>query len=112
MKDYIEIGQTPPNEACAQVGQDDYSERAVIECRAYINQLWRYLEQTKGIAKDNAPESFALSIKSNPHDFGTYYEVIAKFDDENEDAMNLAFFLESNGPGDWDALAKEELSKQ
>ena len=109
MIDYIEIGSSPPDEACAQVGSEDYYERAQRECKAYINQLWRHLKSQKDISRDNAPASFRLAIKSNSHDFGTYYEVVAKFDDKNEDAMNLAFFLEGNSPANWDDEAKKEL---
>ena len=109
MRDYIEIGSSPASESCAQVGGDNYYERAQKECRAFINQLWRFLSETKEINPANQPEKFKLRVKSNPHDFGTYYEVAAYFDDEDDKSMDLAFYLEGNAPTSWDKEARAEL---
>jgi len=111
MKDYMEIGATPCEENCAQVGSDDYTSKARKECNAYVNQLWRWLKSEKGITKDNAPESFNIVVRSNPHDFGSYLEVACRFDDSDEEAMELAFSIEENGPTHWDMQAKKELAE-
>lgn len=108
MKEYVFIGPCPCDENCAQVGSDNYADQARKECRAYINQLWRWLK-TKGITQENAPESFSITTKSESHDYGTYYEVAFIFDDRNETAMNLAYDLESEVPTNWDCEAKKEL---
>ena len=67
-----------------------------------------YFEE-KGLDPDAAPTSFNLVVRSQPHDFGSYYEVAARYDDINADAADLAYFLESEGPTTWDDEAKKEL---
>ena len=39
--EYIEIGATPYDEDCAQVGAENYRKDAMKEMNAYINQLNR-----------------------------------------------------------------------
>lgn len=64
---YYEIGPTPVNEECAQVGQENYLSQAVSECRAFCNQILRHYP---------APNEFCrIVIKRNTHDFGGCYEV-------------------------------------
>jgi hypothetical protein len=104
MKDTMEIGSSPVSEDCAQVGASDYYERAQKECRAFVNQLKR--------AFGNPPEGARLTVKSFPHDFGTYYEVVVAYDDSNEKAVDYAFNLEGNTPEYWDDEAKEELQSE
>ena len=108
MIERLEIGCTPYGESCAQVGSDNYGEQAKKECRAYVNQLYRILE-AKGHLRKTLPENFSLQIKGNSHDFGMYYEVVCKFEDDNEEACDLAYFLEGNSPENWDEIAKNEL---
>lgn len=105
----IEIGSAPCEESCAQVGTPDYSERAYAECEAFKAQLYRYLA-SKGHAKESLPESFRLCIKSSSHDFGSYYEVVAKFDDSDEKAWDIALLLENESPTHWDEEAKKALN--
>ena len=97
MFEYVSIGCSPCDEDCAQVGSDNYQARAKRECRAFVNQLWRIVFKEKGISKENAPAGFDIIVKGNSHDFGTYYEVNAKYNlesEESEEAEELAFFLE------------------
>ena len=101
MRDYINIGSSPSGEDCAQVGTDNYLERDKKECTALIHQLYRELGE--------APDVTYLSIKSFPHDFGTYHEVICYYDDEDEDSTLYAFKCEANLPELWDEEAKKEL---
>jgi len=105
----IYIGSTPCEEDCAQVGSDDYYERAKRECRAFINQLWRVINKEKGVTRETAPDSFALVVKSENHDYGSYYEVAARYNDNDEKAGDLAFWCENNAPTNWDEEAKKEL---
>lgn len=107
--EHIYIGPVPCEEACAQVGDPNYYEKAKPECKAFIRQLWRTIEKEKGLTSDSAPDSFCLTIKSEQHDFGLYHEVVAKFDENDETAMELAYWVESNTPMNWDAQAKREL---
>lgn len=106
MKEYIEIGSTPCDEECSQVGAEDYSSRTKRECRAYINQLTRMI----GAADKTIPDGFSLVIRSQSHDFGTYHEVACKFDSENEAACELAYWVDENAPTKWDEQARTELS--
>ncbi len=104
MNDHIDVGATPPMEDCAQVGTADYFERARRECRVYISLLRRALGPE--------PTGATLQIKSNPHDFGTYLSVVCYYDVCNEDARNYAFRCESEGPDEWDAIARRELNQK
>ena len=101
MKDYLSIGSVPSEENCAQVGQNDYSNQANIECRAFANQLARQFGKPPGNA--------VLVKKSNPHDFGCYYEINVRFNDESEEETDYAFKLENEMPAKWDREAITEL---
>lgn len=103
MTDYLNIGGSPTDEHCAQVGQPDYYEKGRAECVAFKHQLVR--------AFGEEPDGAHLAVKSFPHDFGNYLEVICYFDDDNEKAREYAFRLEGNTPALWDEEAKAELSR-
>lgn len=94
MKDYLDIGSTPWQEECAQVGTEGYWERARAECRRYIEAIKRKFGPE--------PQGARLAVKSNPHDFGDYLSVVCWFDEANEEARRYAFLCESDGPATWD----------
>jgi len=101
MRDFLYIGSTPHEEECAQVGQADYSIKAKAECKRFAEQIDRHYP-----LPDNASMGY-LKIKANYHDFGTYYEVVAVFDDECELSTNWAFSIEADELGvlsNWDEL--------
>lgn len=102
----MNFSSSPADEECAQVGRDGYAERARLECQVYIAQLKRAYNSFHGEA---IPESLTLRIKSNLHDYGTYLEVAASFDDNDEKAVAAAFWLDEHCPLTWDAEAKTEL---
>lgn len=108
MKETIELGPTPYGEDCAQVGADDYYERAPLECKTYIKQLKRQYEAEH---KASLPEGCKLYTKENAHDYGTYHEVAVKFESLNEVAGEAAYWLEGNLPEFWDEESKTELKK-
>lgn len=93
MTDYVEIGSTPANENCAQVGSADYATRARKECAQFIIAIRRTL--------GSEPDGARLVVRSNPHDFGTYYEVACRYDDRSDAAVDYAFKCDSDAPGDW-----------
>lgn len=95
-RDYIDIGSTPTEEDCAQVGQPDYEKKARAECARFI----QLIRQTLG----EEPEGARLAVKSNPHDFGTYYEVVCYFEDSNEEATSYAYRCEAETPTKWDPV--------
>ena len=101
MRDYISIGSSPSEEPCAQVGTDNFAEQSKKECLAFQHQLERMFPLVRGGAY--------LAVKSFPHDFGTYREVVCWYDDENETGKEYAYDIESNTPANWDDEAKKEL---
>ncbi len=103
MRDYINIGPSPCDEDCAQVGKEDYVERSKKECRAFLNQLKRVFGEP--------PEGAVLSIKQFDHDFGTYREVVCYFDDAYPESVEYAFKLEGDTPATWDEQARKELAQ-
>jgi hypothetical protein len=68
MKDFVCLGPSPCDEDSVSVGEDDYHARARMECQRDI----QLIRQVMG----PEPEGARLSIKSFPHDFGVYVEVI------------------------------------
>jgi hypothetical protein len=99
--DYLSIGATPAEETCAQVGKEGYSEQSQKECRAFVNQLVRQFGQP--------PEGARITVKSFPHDFGSYREVCVVYNDNIEEAIEYAFKIEAESPANWDEEAKKEL---
>jgi len=92
--DYVSIGPAPCDEECAQVGDDDYINKARSECQRYIALIRKVV----------GPEPFGarLVMQANHHDFGTYYEVICKYDEDNEEATQYAFRCEDEAPTRWE----------
>lgn len=93
MKDYIEIGSSPVEEDCLQVGHAT-SQEMKEECKRFLDLIRKVVGPEVGTAR--------LAIKSNPHDFGTYYEVVCYYDDEDEVGMDYAFKCESETPLTWE----------
>lgn len=102
MQECMDLGSSaPPLEDCAQVGREDYFDQARKECRAYIGLLRRSIGPE--------PEGVRLSVKSNPHDFGSYLTVVVFYDPAVSAAVDYAFACEANGPHLWDDIARREL---
>lgn len=102
----MELGAAPYEVEPAQVGQDDYSDKARKECSAFKKQLLRILKKKT----ETLPENFSLLVKGFSHDFGTYYEVVCKFNSNDEASWNLYEFLDENIPANWDDEALKELA--
>ena len=100
-RDYLEIGSAPAEESCAQVGQDYYREISMIEMKQYIKAIRRELGPE--------PEKARLGIKSFQHDFGTYYEVVCYYDNEDEESLEYAFKCEASAPTQWSKEDKQEI---
>ena len=102
--DQLELAQTTPHEEpCAQVGAYNYSRDARLEAQAFINQLIR--------ENGNPPEGVRFKITSNPHDFGSYLDVVIIFDDQDELCSDYAYKIEANTPHRWDRKARKELKE-
>ena len=93
--DTLELGSAPSNEDCVQVSRtEDYIAPMKNECRRYL----ALLETLFPVPEDVKAWFF---IKSNPHDFGTYYEVAIRFDDEDDKSVSFAYSVEENLPENW-----------
>lgn len=97
----FDYGCCPPDEReCAQVGDIDYYEAARAQCQRYIELIRKLIGPE--------PKGCKLKIKSNPHDFGSYLSVICLVDDdENEECMSYALYVDNNLPGEWDWTDKD-----
>ena len=93
MNDYIEIGPSPGNEECVQVGDGDYYQKARHECRRFIDLIRSAL--------GSEPEGARLFIKRSPHDFGDYLEVACEYDEDFPAAIDYAFKCESEALTTW-----------
>jgi hypothetical protein len=109
MMDSITFDASPADEKCAQVGAEDYYERAQVECQVYRRQLIRMYKAAHG--GEGLPDGCTLKIKSNQHDSGTYHEVGARFNDAIPAAVEAAFWFDGNIPSHWDAEARAELEE-
>ena len=97
MRDYFSLGPTPSEEECAQVGQPDYRRKAMEECQRFI----ALIRTTLG----PEPPGAELAIKSFPHDFGTYYEVVIWFERDAAEAIAYAVRCEDEALTTWNAEA-------
>ncbi len=94
MRDHISIASAPALEDSVQVNaQGDYHDAMKAECRRFLELIRKKLGPE--------PPGAMLAVKSNPHDFGTYYEVACHFDDQDEEAREYAFRCEAEAPTTW-----------
>jgi hypothetical protein len=110
MRDYINIGPSPCEEECVQLGSDNYRSLAREECSKFIQAIRQKLGEE--------PEGAELRTKSFPHDFGTYLEVVCWFDDEVPESFDYALACESDSPTTWadtkpfDWRGKKDLAEE
>lgn len=100
--DFFYLGPSPSDEDCSQVGEDNFRQRATKEMKAYIDQLYRLFPD----AQDSGVE---FKIKWFNHDFGSYGEVIAQYDESNDAAFKFCIAVDNAIPYNWDEEAMEEL---
>lgn len=106
MKNYLTLGSTPYDENCAQVGNDNYYDQSQIELHIYGKYIQRLFPEIL------VSKTLYLKIKSFPHDFGTYKELVIYYDNSNEKEYNLALNIDSNLPKNWDEEALKELTEK
>jgi len=97
MRDYLSFETTPYDEPCAQVGHELYRSIASMEAHLMKQQLEELL-----VLQYPTP-SINLTISQCPHDYGTYYELRAYYDDNNKDQVDQAFYIEKHYPEKWNA---------
>jgi|GEM_PF-527802 len=86
-RETLNIGPAPAEEPCAQLGITDLFDQAnLLEILCYRATL---------IACHGAPPAgAAFRVERNAHDFGTYRELAAHFDPEDENAVAWAYAVE------------------
>ncbi|MDF0490432.1 hypothetical protein PX554_20080 [Sphingomonas sp. H39-1-10] len=88
------VGPVPYEESCAQLGHTpDFERIARLECTLHRAALVAMFGPP--------PEGVTIAVRSNPHDFGTYYDLAVRVDDGDPDARAYALRLEDEGPGRW-----------
>lgn len=98
----LDLGCTPCEESCAQVGAPDYHTRARKECKAFIGQLIRMFGEP--------PDGCMFKINNNPHDFGDYLSVaLVWIGNGNESIHRYVRKVDEELPRNWDAQARKEL---
>jgi len=78
----------------------------VLEDGIQMNQEGHYAEvvRFRNMLREkfiNLPETVSFAVKENPHDAGSYYEVIVRFDDDEEESSACAYFIQDNYPQYW-----------
>ena len=99
----MSIGSAPSDEDCVSVNpRGDYHEAMRAECRRFLELIRKKLGEE--------PPGARLAVKGNPHDFGTYYDVVCYFDDADEEARRYALRCEADSPRTWadDKVSPEE----
>ena len=94
MRDNYEIGSSPNEEECAQVGSPDFVERAENELDKYREMLEKRFPQAKEYR-------CKFVIEWYPHDFGSYGEVCISYNPEDNASNEFMLFVEGNLPAKW-----------
>ena len=94
MRDYLSLGPTPVEEDCVQVGKPDYSTVAREECEKFVELLKKKFPRYQEFG-------CTFKVKSNPHDFGEYYNVVVNYYVDDKMSAEYALFVEHNTPLTW-----------
>lgn len=95
---YLTLGPTPYSEECQQVGTPEFDgAKAKTELKTFADQLRRLFPKCR------------FGIKTFPHDFGSYSEVVVYFDNNNEQSIKDAFEAEGAIPEHWDEESMKVL---
>lgn len=98
------LGTTVPHEEpCIQLGKPNYSAFSKMEANALTEQIVRELGEPPGGCK--------MKLSTNPHDFGTYYDVVLEYDDSKADNVEWMLKVESSIPYKWDNISLLKLRK-
>jgi hypothetical protein len=94
MQNFLSLAPAPVEEDCAQMGTAEYPMQARVECRRFIALLRKKFGPE--------PEGARLAIKSFPHDFGDYLEVVCYFDETLPESVEYAYRCEDDLPATWE----------
>lgn len=95
---------TPCEVQCEALGDNYNYSLAVKEANITRDMLYRFINDSG----KTMPENFSIVITRNSHDYGTYLTLDSRFDSDNEEAWDLAMFLESESPTEYDSIAQKE----
>lgn len=98
-RDYIDIGTTPTDESCLQAPYENPSA-AREEARRYREFLHEVFAPV--------PDDIEFRVKSNPHDFGSYYSLQIWY---TQETMWFALWVEGNEPQTWDVEIEREKAQ-
>ena len=93
MKEFLELGSAPTDENSVQVSNSDYVVEMRSECQRYKDLLEKKFP--------NIPESCSFALRSFPHDFGYYIEVVIYYDINIKSSVEFAFKVEEHLPKTW-----------
>lgn len=99
MNDELSLGPVPTDEECIPAGTDPVKERE--ECQRFITRIKEHCGEP--------PTGARLKVKSNPHDFGSYLDVVVVFSDQIDEAVEYAFWAESHTPRTWSSEETKEV---
>lgn len=105
--DILEIGSTPAEEQCQQVGAENYALLAKKECKIYKEMLERLFP-----IPEHLQQEVYFYIKANPHDLGTYYEVAIKFNAAISEVVDFVYNVDEKAPSVWDETALTQLRNE
>jgi len=114
MRDYVNLGTTPFAEECVEVS-DNFDYKVPMRREAFMLK-----HQLENEYLSKIPEGVHLKVRGFEHDFGTYYGLVATFDEDDDNAREFAYQIENELPEYWDVghdiavklteFANEELS--
>ena len=102
----IDLGPVPADEDCIQTADPDYEVKALEECNRWLLLLRASYAEAHGCMPED--HGAKLRVRGSSHDFGTYYEVVVRFDEDDHRALQAAFWLESDSPTHWPKVRPNE----
>ena len=96
----ISLGPVPAEEDCEQLGPNYNAVTAKNECKRYIAAIIQVC--------GHPPTGAKLKISSNPHDFGTYFDVEVEYNDEDDIQRHYALRVENDAPKEWPEIIPDK----
>jgi hypothetical protein len=102
----LNIGPCPADEVPAQLGTAHYRQLARLELQLFRQQL------TEEVA-NNWPEEGCLvyfKTTSNPHDFGTYFDLDVVYNPTNPISRDQAYYCECKASPVWTPERRQTIN--
>src|SRR5215204_1917545 len=94
MRKYLELGASPYDTDCVQVGVENYGVLALAECNRYRRQLEEQF-------KDRLTTTITFGVKKFGHGDNRYFEAVVYFDADDPAQVEYAYYVEANLPAKW-----------